>query len=368
MKSSSALALVVAATLTLSACAQVEPVEEVSDQVQEAEVEEAPVIPRHPLTGEELLGATVTGPSIAIKIDNTSAGRPQVGIAAADLVFEELVEGGVTRYLAVFHTDVPDEVGPVRSGRPQDAEIVASIGGVFVFSGVGNLNVLEIISNSGLTLVRHDGSGDQPYGKFFFRSKRKDPPWNLHIEAAGLRENYATLAPPVEQYQYVSDVAESSAVVNGVPISKLSALFSEDEEKGSTVESVWEWDQASGTYLKFLLNGSPDNDANGEQISATNVLVLSPNYIDIEGLPSAQLAGKSDQAYIATGGHILAGRFTSTSVKSPLVFTDLEDNPVFLAPGKTFILLAPGDSSTAGGVKSGLLRYTSAGQEVVVNF
>jgi len=362
MKSSSALALVVAATLTLSACAQVEPVDEVSDQVQEAEVEEAPIIPRHPLTGAELLGATVTGPSIAIKIDNTSAGRPQVGIAAADLVFEELVEGGVTRYLAVFHTAVPDEVGPVRSGRPQDAEIVASLGGVFVFSGVGNNNVREIISRSGLTLVEHDTSSRAGDGKFFFRSMRKGAPLNLHIEAAGLLENYATLAPPVEQYQYVSDLAESSAVVNGVPISKLSALFS------SGVESVWEWDQASGTYLKFLLNGSPDNDANGEQISATNVLVLSPNYIDIEGLPSAQLAGKSDQAYIATGGHILAGRFTSTSAKSPLVFTDLEDNPVFLAPGKTFILLAPGDSSTAGGVKAGLLRYTSAGQEVVVNF
>jgi hypothetical protein len=362
MKSSSALALAVAATLTLSACAQAEPVEEVSDQVQEAEVEEAPVIPRHPLTGKELLGATVTGPSIAIKIDNTAAGRPQVGIAAADLVFEELVEGGVTRYLAVFHTAIPEEVGPVRSGRPQDAEIVASLGGVFVFSGVGNNNVREIISRSGLTLVEQDTSTKAGDGKFFFRSDRKGAPLNLHIEAAGLLENYATLAPPVEQYQYVSDLAESSAVVNGVPITKLSALFS------SGVESVWEWDQASGTYLKFLLNGSPDNDANGEQISATNVLILSPNYIDIEGLPSAQLAGQSDKAFIATGGHILAGRFTSTSAKSPLVFTDLEDNPVFLAPGKTFVLLAPGEGSTAGGVDAGLLRYTSAGQEVVVNF
>ncbi len=362
MKSSSALALVVATALTLSACAQVETVEEVVEVAEVVEVEEVPIIPRHPLTGMELGSAMVTGPSMGIKIDNTSASRPQVGIAAADLVFEELVEGGVTRYLAFYHTAVPDEVGPVRSGRPQDAEIVASLGGVFVFSGVGNSNVREIIRSSGLTLVEHDTSDRAGDGKFFFRSTRKPAPLNLHIEAAALLENYTTLAPPVQQYQYVSDVAESSAVVSGVPISQLSALFS------SGVESVWEWDQASGTYLKFLLNGSPDNDANGEQISATNVLILSPNYIDIEGLPSAQLAGKSDQAYIATGGHILAGRFSSTSVKSPLVFTDLEDNPVFLAPGKTFVLLAPGDSSTAGGVKPGLLRYTSGGEEVVVNF
>ena len=160
----------------------------------------------------------------------------------------------------------------------------------------------------------------------------------------------------------MTDVAEASAVVSGVPVSKLSALFS------SGVESVWEWDEASGTYLKFLLNGSPDNDASGEQISATNVVILSPNYVDIEGLPSAQIAGESDRAYIATGGHILPGRFASTSATSPLELTDLEGNPVLLAPGKTFVLLAPGEASTAGGVKPGSLRYTSDGEEVAVNF
>lgn len=361
MKTSSALALVVVAALTLSACSQAEPVEEVVQQA-EVEVEEAPIIPRHPLTGIELGEATVTGPSMAIKIDNTAASRPQVGIAAADIVFEELVEGGVTRYLAIYQTAVPDEVGPVRSGRPQDAEIIASLGGLFVFSGVGNNNVREIIAGSGLALVEHDTSTRDGDGQFFFRSTRKPAPLNLHIMAAELLENYTALAPSVEQYQYVSDVAESSAVVSGVPVSDLSAVFS------SGVQSEWEWDQVSGTYLKFLSSGAPDNDANGEQISATNVLILSPNYIDIEGLPSAQLAGKSDQAFIATGGHLLAGRFTSTSATSPLVFTDLDGNPVFLAPGKTFVLLAPGDGSTAGGVKPGSLRYTSNGEELVHNF
>ena len=363
MKSSSAVALLVAASLALSACAQAEVPEEVVEEVEvEIEAEEVPDVPRHPLTGIELVGGSVTGPSLAVKIDNTSAGRPQVGIASADLVFEELVEGGVTRYLAVFHTAIPDEVGPVRSGRPQDAEIVASLGGVFVFSGVGNSNVREIIRGSGLSLVEHDTSRGTPDGEFFFRSTRKPAPLNLHIEASGVLENYSTLAPPNQQYDYVTDVAEASAVVSGVPVSKLSAVFS------SGIESVWEWDEASGTYLKFLLNGSPDNDANGEQISATNVVILSPNYVDIEGLPSARLAGQSDQAYIATGGHILAGRFTSTGATSPLEFTDIEGNPVFLAPGKTFVLLAPGEASTAGGVKPGSLRYTSDGEEVIVNF
>jgi hypothetical protein len=362
MKSLPVASLFVVASLVLAACAGEAPVEESAEEVSAVEEAAEPDVPRHPLTGVELAGATVAGPSIAIKIDNTGAGRPQVGIAAADIVFEELVEGGVTRYLAVFHTAIPEEVGPVRSGRPQDADLVASLGGVFVFSGVGNSNVREIIRASGLALVEHDTSGGTPDGKFFFRSTRKSAPLNLHIDPVGLLENYATLAPSAQQFDYRTNVAESSAVVSGVPVTSLSAVFS------SGIESVWEWDEASGLYLKFLLNGSPDTDANGTQISATNVIVMSPNYIDIEGLPSAQIAGQSDRAFIATGGNILEGRFTSTSAKEPVQFTDLEGNPIYLAPGKSFILLAPGDSSTAGGVKPGFLRFISGGQESVVNF
>ena len=92
--------------LVLSGCAaQPEPVEDQVVEIIEEVVE--PEMPRHPLTGFELGSSEVSGPSIAVKIDNTSSGRPQVGIAAADIVFEELVEGGVTRYLAVFHSAIP---------------------------------------------------------------------------------------------------------------------------------------------------------------------------------------------------------------------------------------------------------------------
>jgi hypothetical protein len=349
-------------SMLLVGCTSPDPEPEVADT--EASVAEEAVVadvPRHPLTGFELGTASLTGPTIAIKIDNTSAGRPQVGIASADLVFEELVEGGVTRYLAVFQTAVPDEVGPVRSGRPQDAQLVAPLGGVFVFSGVGNSNVREIISRSGLQLVEHDTSGGTPDGTFFFRSTRKPAPLNLHIEASALIEGYSSLAPSVQQFQYRTDPAEASAMVSGVEASSVRTVFS------SGVESIWKWDAASGTYLKFLLNGSPDNDANGTQISATNVITLSPNYIDVEGLPTAVIAGQTDRAYIATGGKVLEGRFVSSGASAPLQFTDLDGNPVYLTPGKTFVLLAPGEGSTASGVKSGLFTYISSGQETIIN-
>ena len=350
--------------LALSGCAAEEPVE---DQVIEAvevaeEALEQPEPPRHPLTGAELGSESVTGPSIAIKIDNTAAGRPQVGIAAADLVFEELVEGGVTRYLAVFHTAVPDEVGPVRSGRPQDADLVRSLGGVFVFSGVGNSNVREIIRGTGLQLVEHDTSGGTPDGEFFFRSSRKPAPVNLHIEAADLVGTYANLVAPAQQFEFKSDPSEASAVVSGVDVESLRVVFSK------AIESVWEWDASSGLYLKFLSNGSPDLDADGTQISATNVVIFTPNYLDVEGLPSAKITGITETALIATGGRMVGGLFDASVPGEPIQLRDDEGNPIYLSPGKTFVLLAPGAGSTASGVQPGYVTYVSNGESLTRNF
>ena len=360
MKSSSALALIVGLSLTVAACAQPQPVEEVVGQAQEAEVEEAPIIPRHPLTGSELNGATVTGPSIAIKIDNTSDGRPQVGITEADMVFEELVEGGVTRYLAVYHSDIPDEVGPVRSGRPQDSDLVASLGGIFVFSGVGNDNVREIIRRSGLQLVEDDRKNGTPYVDFLFRSKRKPGPFNLHIEAAKLAEFHAELASPVEQFSYVTDPSQASAFVDGEDASSLRVTFSK------RVQSIWEWDEPTQTYLKFLSNGSPDVDAEGIQISATNLLIFTPNYYDVEGLPTAQISGTKEGLFVATGGKIVLGIFDATVFGEPILLTYGDNQPVLLSPGKSFILLPPGAGSQATGVNAGNVAYTSNGAEVVL--
>ena len=73
---------------------------------------------------------------LAVKIDNTSAARPRIGLDAADVVYVEPVEGGLTRLLAVFSRKQPAEVGPVRSGRESDVDLVANYGRVaLAFSG-----------------------------------------------------------------------------------------------------------------------------------------------------------------------------------------------------------------------------------------
>jgi hypothetical protein len=130
---------------------------------------------------------------------------------------------------------------------------------------------------------------------------------------------------------------------------------------------VWEWDEATGTYLKFLSNGNPDLDADGTQISATNVVVFTPNYFDVEGLPSAKITGIIETAIVFTGGKTVSGLFDASVAGDPIALTDGDGNPLLLAPGKTFILLPPGAGSTASGVTPGSMSYESEGETVVRN-
>jgi hypothetical protein len=175
-------------------------------------------------------------------------------------------------------------------------------------------------------------------------------------------ENYSDLAAPVQQFLFKTAPEEASAVVDGVPAEEIRVIFS------NGIQSNWEWDAATGTYLKFLLNGSPDTDANGTQISATNLLIFTPNYFDVEGLPSAQLGQTREAAIIATGGKLIQGVFDTTEFGAPIKLFYGEEQPVFLSPGKTFILLPPGAGSLASGVTPGGMDYVSNGEKINIGF
>ena len=93
-------------------------------------------VPVAPLTGlADPSGASLTRPALSVKVENTDAARPQAGIDQADVLYEEVVEGNITRFIAIFNSTVPDVIGPVRSVRQEDPDIVWPLGGVFAYSG-----------------------------------------------------------------------------------------------------------------------------------------------------------------------------------------------------------------------------------------
>src|SRR3954470_11912264 len=126
-----------------------------------------------PLTGLES-GAVPPHPALAVKIENSLDARPQTGLPSADLVWEEVVEGGITRFVAVYHSVLPTEIGPVRSVRPMDPAIAAPLHGILAFSG-GQRPFVDAVAASGLQVLSQDAGA---HG--FYRVRVRPAPHNVY--------------------------------------------------------------------------------------------------------------------------------------------------------------------------------------------
>ncbi|MDR3068007.1 MAG: DUF3048 domain-containing protein, partial [Cellulomonas sp.] len=149
--------LLVAASLAVTACGgEAAPTVTASGDIEATKgtVPDPQLPETWPLTGLPVGEASVVRPALAVKIENDKAARPQTGLEQADLVWEEVVEGGITRFAAVFHSQVPEEVGPVRSNRPMDARIVAPTKGLIAFSGG---QYTQQLRDAGLQVLSQDG-------------------------------------------------------------------------------------------------------------------------------------------------------------------------------------------------------------------
>ena len=139
-----------------------------------------------PLTGETVDkgdSAEQKHPVLVLKMDNTSSSDPQVGLSSADLVVEELVEGGMTRLAAFYYSDIPGDVGPVRSMRASDIGIVSPVGGSIVTSGAASVT-LERIRDAGIDYYSEGSPG-------FFRDDSRSAPYNLFTDMGAVAKNAA---------------------------------------------------------------------------------------------------------------------------------------------------------------------------------
>ena len=195
------LALFVAATLTaaaLTACGggdsspaaqQADP----SEPFTPAAAEEEEVTPdTWPLTGLEVAegeSAAQKHPILVTKIDNSTSSSPQVGLSHADLVVEELVEGGITRLAVFFYSDVPDNAGPVRSMRASDIGIVPGDHATVVTSGAAGVTIRRI-TDAGIPFVSEGGAGT-------YRDDSRSAPYNLfaHLTDTAKAEKQQAVRP-----------------------------------------------------------------------------------------------------------------------------------------------------------------------------
>ncbi len=281
-----------------------------------------------PLRGTAVEVGSLEHPSIAAKIDNHDAARPQIGLERADLVVEELVEGGITRYVAVWHSDVPDEIGPVRSIRPMDPDIVSPFGGIIAYSG-GQPQFVRMMQDAPVLNVVHGSAGTDD---LFSRTAEKSAPHNVILRAADLVAQHGDLAAPAVQFAYAADAASSTAAKEGAPTARLDLVFSNARQPS------WAWDDAGLHFLRAQ-NGEVDLDASGAQLSAVNVVTLRVP-VTMGEVPKTELIGEGE-ALVSTGGGTVSATWIKRSATDRIRLVDAFGVDVRLAAGSTWIELVP---------------------------
>ena len=286
-----------------------------------------PAGPTYPLTGLPLLDpAAATRPALVVKIDNNPDARPQSGLNEADIVYEENVEN-LTRFAAIFQSNGADPVGPIRSGRTQDVDLLGSLNRpIFAWSG-GNGRVTATIDASDLVAVSETKAGNA-----MFRSKNRKSPHNLYGNVSALYGFApADAGPPQPQFQYRTAAATpAGARADGVKISM------------DNVQALWSWNPDTSTYVRFT-DGKVHKDAiNDDQLATSNVVILTVDYrpSPADGRsPEAQTTG-TGEALVFTAGTVVSGTWTRADRLAPFTLAAADGSPILLTPGHTFVELA----------------------------
>lgn len=296
-----------------------------------------------PLTGVEGKEAKMQRPAVSVKIENAPEARPTRGLEHADIVWEEVVEGGITRFVATYHSTLPDAVEPVRSVRPMDAAIVAPMKGILAYSG-GQLPFIDKVNRvSTQSVIMDDGHAG------FSRDPSRPAPHNVigrpKVFLAQEREDLRLFSPPPAQFTYAHGKGKGSAVAKGRKAGTLKVRLSNRQT------SYWYWDGGSRTY-KRSEGGAPSMSMSGVRHGARNVVaievdvVMTP-YTDPSGahVPETKLVG-SGEGFLASGGKVVKVRWTKGRVGAPIRLELENGEPAKLVPGNTWVELVPRTSGS----------------------
>ena len=283
-----------------------------------------------PLTGELVPVGALTAPSLAAKVDNHEDARPQFGLERTDLVFEELVEGGLTRYVAVWHSDVPSDIGPVRSIRPMDPDIISPLGGIVAYSG-GQQRFVAMMRDTNVYNAIHGIGADG--NDLMYRVDGRPGPHDVLVKAPELIARHLDLAAPAQQFSFAPDLASSSAVREGTPTESMQLVF------GAASKPAWSWDAARGVWARSQ-DGAPDLDLAGVPFSAVNVIIIRVPVTVSQQIPKTELIG-SGEAWINTGGMTVHATWSKGSRGEAIRLVDDTGTVIRLAPGNSWIELVP---------------------------
>jgi hypothetical protein len=283
----------------------------------------------HPPSVNPLTGLRPSAnPVVAVKIEDTFDARPQVGLDQADIVYIEQVEGGLTRLVAVFDTHLPTSVGPVRSTRNDDPEILQQYGPIIYVASGGSRVEYRPMDRSDLRTVINDRGGPG-----FRRAGNRPIPHNLFADLAVIA--HKVKGPPAKSI----GLTWSRSVPNG------SAAGPTVSTHVGATPVTFRWNGADHRYVRYL-DGHPDRLANGQPVSTPNVVVQFVHGhvfradIDPAGNPAwYQRTVGSGRVVVFRDGKRIAGTWHRPRAADGTQLLDPAGKPIPLAPGGAWFVL-----------------------------
>ena len=298
--------------------------------------------PTAPLTGLRVADPLILfRPALAVKVDNLDAPNesalPQTGLTRADIVFEEVVEGNITRLVGIFHSQQPGTVGPVRSARGTDVELLAQFRHPLLAWSGGNDAVVAAVHGS--PYIIDVGANAVP--SLYHRDRSRRAPHNLYVNADEAWSHAPAKTPPPEHMFLYRKSGEKNP-----PIARKAQGVDLTWGGGGASSPVsWRWDPKARVYVRSQ-HGRVHKDSSGTPLTAKNVVVMVTNY-SMSGISPVGHSVGTGELFVFTNGRVIHGNWVRTAPDKVAALFDDDGKPVKLTPGNTFVELPKTGGTTA---------------------
>ncbi len=289
-----------------------------------------------PLNGLEVGDeAATTRPVIAVMIENSPDARPQSGLAQADVVFEAVAEGGITRFITLYQANRPELIGPVRSLRPYYADWAAGFDPAVAHVG-GSPEALSMIrsGNYGVDIDQFFNSGS------YWRATNRSAPHNVYTSGEKLEALVGSKGKETSIFEFAPRANEkkvATPTASTISIAVSSGIFS----VGYT------YDHASNTYARSQ-GGVAHTDREKGQIAPKVVVALKTNIVlSSDGSHMNISTSGSGAAYVFQNGTVTEGTWSKADAKGQLFIKDATGNEISLVRGQTWITTVGNDRSVS---------------------
>ena len=285
----------------------------------------------NPLTG---LRGVPTQPVVVVKIDDTANGRPQIGLESADVVYVEQVEAGLTRLAAVFASRHPTVVGPVRSVRNADPELLATYGRPALAYSGGAAGPVGVLRRSPVL-----DAGPQRVGGAYRRlGGARHAPYNLVVDTS-------RVAAAAVGATSVRDIGSRWSATDPA-LAKARRVNAVSVQVGRTAVR-FRWSSQARLWLQVNTDGSYRRTASGRVIATPNLVVpfsrahVDRSDVDVVGNPSVYTSTVgSGTVLVFRDGRMLTGRWSRPRARGPTTYLNAAHKPLTLRPGGAWVLLA----------------------------